>query len=95
MFRKDLIPLLLDHPLSVTQIARLVAESPKDIEADLQHLLRSLKHTDYVAVVTPAECRKCGLEFATTKLRKPSKCPECQSTWVAEPIIAIRAKRPT
>ena len=43
MFRKDLIPLLLDNPLSVAQIARLVREEPRDIEADLLHLLKSLK----------------------------------------------------
>ena len=87
MFRKDLIPLLLDHPLSITQIARLVSEPPKDVASDLQHLLRSLKHTEYVAVVSPAKCRKCNFEFGKEKLAKPSKCPQCQSTWLTEPKI--------
>ena len=89
MFRKDLIPLLQNNPLSVTQIARLVGESPKDIEADVQHLLKNLKHTDYLAVITPAACRKCGFPFGKEKLRKPSKCPECQSTWLNEALIEI------
>jgi len=44
--------LLHDNPMSVTQIARLVDERPKDVEADLQHLLKSLKHGDYSVVVT-------------------------------------------
>jgi predicted Zn-ribbon and HTH transcriptional regulator len=92
MFRKTLIPLLLDNPLSITQIARLSAESPKDIESDVQHFLKSLKHTEYLAVITPAECRKCGFEFGTGKLHKPSKCPECQSTWLVEPTIQVRTK---
>jgi len=94
MFRKDLIPLLLDNPLSVPQIARLVGEGPKDVASDLQHLLKSLKHTDYVAAVTPAKCKKCGFEFGTDKLSKPSKCPECQSTWLAEAKIEISRKPP-
>jgi len=94
MFRKDLIPLLLDNPLSITQIARLVGEAPKDIASDLQHLLRSLKHTEYVASVMPAKCRKCGFEFGTEKLAKPSKCPECQATWLTEPKIGISLKPP-
>src|SRR5712671_4438740 len=94
MFRKDLIPLLLDHTMSVTQIARQIAESPRDIEADVQHFLKSLRHTEYSAVITPAECRKCGFAFGEEKLRKPSKCPECQSTWLLEPTIELRAKKP-
>jgi predicted Zn-ribbon and HTH transcriptional regulator len=92
MFRKDLIPMLQGNPLSVTQIARSVGESPKDIEADLQHLLKSLKHSDYVAVITPAACRKCGFQFGKEKLRKPSKCPKCQSTWLSEALIEVSEK---
>jgi hypothetical protein len=94
MFRKDLIPLLLNKPHSVTQIARQVGEPPKDVESDLVHLLKSLKHTAYMAVITPAACRKCGFEFGPEKLRKPSKCPECQSTWLSEAMIELRNEGP-
>jgi len=94
MFRKNLIPLLLDNPLSIPQIARLVGEAPNDVASDLQHLLRSLKHTDCMASITPAKCKKCGFEFGTDKLTKPSKCPECQSTWLAEARIGISLRRP-
>lgn len=89
VFRKDLIPLLLDNPMSVAQIARLVRESPRDVENDLLHLLKSLPHTEYLAVIEPARCRKCGFEFAAGKLTKPSKCPQCKGTWVREPRVAI------
>ena len=92
MFRKDLIPLLLERPLTVPQIARLVGEKPKDVAEDLQHLLRSLKHTEYEAWVQPAECRKCDFEFSASKLTKPSKCPNCGSSWIAAPLIALREK---
>jgi predicted Zn-ribbon and HTH transcriptional regulator len=92
MLRKHLIDLLSDRPLSVTQIAHLADKSPKEIECDLRHLLLSLKHSDYVLAITPARCRKCGFEFSTDKLQKPSKCPECHSTWLAEPRLAMRLK---
>jgi predicted Zn-ribbon and HTH transcriptional regulator len=92
MFRKDLIPLLKDNPMSVVQIAREVDESPKTIEEDLQHLFRSLKHGEFEPRVEPARCRKCGFEFGFDKLRKPSKCPECNSTWLTEPKISVQAK---
>lgn len=91
MFRKDLIPLLLDNPMSVAQIARQVRERPGAVESDLVHLLKSIQHTEYTAVIEPALCRKCGFEFDTGKLGKPSKCPECKGTWIQEPRVSIRA----
>ena len=90
MFRKDLIDLLLGNPMSIREIARLVDESPSRVTDDLQHLFRSLKHTEYTAVIEPARCRACGFEFSSEKLTKPSKCPECRSTWVLEPKIGIK-----
>jgi predicted Zn-ribbon and HTH transcriptional regulator len=84
--------MLLRNPLTVNQIARLVDESPGSVADDLNHLFRSLKHTEYKAVVEPARCRSCGFDFSEEKLTKPSKCPECYSTWVLEPKIAIESK---
>ncbi len=92
MFRKDLIDLLLGNPMTVTQIARKVDEPPNRISDDLNHLLRSLKHTQLKAVIEPARCRACGFEFSEAKLHKPSKCPQCHSTWLQEPKISIEPK---
>jgi len=95
MFRKNLIEMLLGNPMTVSQIARVADESPSRVVDDLQHLFRSLKHTEYMAVVEPARCRACGFEFSGEKLNKPSKCPECHSTWVLEPKIGIENKNGT
>lgn len=92
MFRKDLIPLLQDRSYTVTELARLAGQTGKDTVDDIEHLLKSLKHTEWEAEVLPAVCRKCGFEFGTDKLRKPSKCPKCQSTWLQEPRIQISRK---
>ncbi len=92
MFRKRLIDVLLGNPMSVSQIAQLVDESPSRIADDLNHLFRSLKHTGYKAAVEPARCRACGFEFSEGKVTRPSKCPECKSTWVQEPKIGIESK---
>jgi transcriptional regulator len=94
MFRKNLIDLLLDHPQSITQIARQVRESPGQIEDDLEHLFKSLKHTEYEAHIDPAQCRKCHFQFSTAKLSKPSRCPECLGSWLTEPKISIHLKTP-
>jgi transcriptional regulator len=92
MFRKDLVTLLLEHPMSVPQIARQMGVPAREIEEDLKHLFKSLRNTEYSAAVAPGHCRKCGFEFSRENLRKPSKCPRCFSSWVTEPRIAIRLR---
>ena len=82
----------IHNPMTVSQIARAVDESPGRVADDLNHLFRSLKHTGHKAMVEPARCRACGFEFSKEKLTKPSKCPECHSTWVMEPKIGIASK---
>ena len=89
MFRKDLIPMLLDRWMTVNEISREAEQPGKETADDLEHLLKSLKHTEYVAEIAPATCRKCGFEFDKDKLRKPSKCPKCKETWISEPRIRI------
>ena len=93
MFRKDLIPLLKDRPLSLRELALQLDEHPHDLEDDLQHLLRSLKHDPLCPVITPARCRKCGFTFHPDKLHKPGKCPRCRGTRISEPLIALEEKR--
>jgi predicted Zn-ribbon and HTH transcriptional regulator len=92
VFRKNLIDLLQGNPMTVTQIARQFGQTPGDVADDLEHLLLSLKHSEYSATVLPASCRKCGFQFAADKLRKPSKCPSCHSTWLLEPRVSIERR---
>jgi len=90
MFRRDLIPLLLDRTMTLSEIAREVHETPKDVIDALAHLAKSSKHGDYDLVVDPAECRKCGFEFSADKLTRPGKCPKCKGTWIFEPRFTVR-----
>lgn len=93
MFRKQLLELLIDHPVTVAEIAAALGEKPADVAADLRHLLKSLRHLPWRAVITPARCRQCGFEFHADKLLKPGKCPGCRGTWIAAPRIEIRAQQ--
>lgn len=94
MRRRDLLPVLLDRPRTLTQLAREVRSTPRDLADDLAHLLRGLAHTEYAAEITPARCRKCGFTFGPDKLLKPAKCPRCRGTWIAEPRIALHRRAP-
>lgn len=92
MSRRRIIPLILDHPKSLTALARELGMHPRDVENDLKHLLLSVKHTEYAPDIYPADCRKCGFEFSSDKLHKPSKCPKCKGTWISEPLIGLKVK---
>ena len=92
MFRRDLVPLLLDRNLTLSEIAREVHEPPKDVLDALSHLAKSSRHADYDLIVEPAECRKCGFEFSTDKLSRPGKCPKCRGTWIFEPRFSVQSR---
>src|SRR5262249_23730564 len=81
--------LLLDNPLRLSEIARLYDVPLKEVLDDVKHLRKTLKQSAYRLDVTPAECRKCGFVFFTEKVSKPSKCPQCWSTWLEEPMVQI------
>ena len=78
--------------MTVVEIAGQFGVSPRDVADDIQHLLRSLEHSDYVAGIEPATCRKCGFTFEETKLKKPGRCPECRGTWIEPPRIFVRRR---
>jgi predicted Zn-ribbon and HTH transcriptional regulator len=93
MFRKELLELLLDNPTGIHELAHLLEQADRELEENVRHLARSLKHSDYHMVVHPAYCRKCEFRFSGDKLRKPGKCPRCHDTWIAEPLVEIRHNR--
>lgn len=94
MFRKDLIPLLLNNPLRVVDLAALCGAPIKTIHDDLRHLMKSLKQSKYHVKIHPAECRKCDFVFAAEKLTRPGKCPQCRGTWIEAPLIEILGPAP-
>ncbi len=66
MFRKDLIDILQEKPISLHELALLLDSRPRDLEDDLQHLFRSLRNDPLCPVIVLANCRKCGFLFDDT-----------------------------
>jgi len=89
MYRKALIQLLLNNPMSLADIALAMDVAPRDVEDDLHHLQKSLKHAEYKLLIHPAVCRKCGFKFSKEKLHKPGKCPHCHESWIQEPLLEV------
>ncbi len=92
MFRRELLDIILDRPVSIHELSRVLGVPVRELDDDLKHLAKSLRHDEYRLDVIPARCRKCGYTFAATKYRKPGKCPQCRGTWLSEPLIGARRK---
>jgi predicted Zn-ribbon and HTH transcriptional regulator len=89
VFRKDLLELLQRQPATASELALMLDVHPREIQDDLEHLMRSLRHSAHHLVVEPAYCRKCGFVFSRDKLGKPGRCPRCRETWIAEPRFHV------
>ena len=77
------------EPRTASRLARELGLDRRDVEDDLLHLVRSARAAGHEVVVEPARCRACGFVFGEEKLSKPSKCPQCRSTWLFEPLLRI------
>lgn len=65
-----------------------------DVEAGtalshVEHVARSLEHTDGQVLVAPPECRDCGFDGFDDLANRPSRCPECKSESIEEPVFRI------
>jgi predicted Zn-ribbon and HTH transcriptional regulator len=92
MLRKDLQKMIVDNPMSVAALARLLRLKSSEVEDDLEHLFKSARHTEFEPVVEPALCKKCGFEFSQETLGKPSKCPACKGSWIAEAKVSFKRR---
>ncbi|MDX1812320.1 MAG: transcriptional regulator [Gammaproteobacteria bacterium] len=92
MFRKTLIEILENNPMGISEIAEATGVGFKEIEEDLHHLQKSLRHQSYQMEITPAECQDCSFKFGKDKLHRPGRCPVCKQKHVTEPLIEIVKK---
>jgi predicted Zn-ribbon and HTH transcriptional regulator len=56
----------------------------------VEHIARSLDETDEQLLAAPPTCRDCGFDEFDDLTNRPSRCPECKSEDVSEPIFTIR-----
>lgn len=92
MYRKGLIDILRQRPMGLHELALLLDAKEREVEEDLLHLEKSLRHEPFALHIEPARCRKCGFTFQRDKLHKPSKCPRCHGSWISEPLLSIEER---
>ncbi len=89
--REQIIEILKQTPQTVTQLANFFQLKPKDIETDLEHIKKSVKAKNLKLIIEPTYCEKCNFIFKErSRIRKPGKCPKCNSESISEPVFYIK-----
>ena len=57
--------------------------------AHVKHIATSLDAADERLLVAPPECRECGFSAFDDPANRPSRCPECKSESIEEPVFKI------
>jgi predicted Zn-ribbon and HTH transcriptional regulator len=55
----------------------------------VEHIAQSLEEDDEQLLVAPPECRDCGFNGFDDRANRPSRCPECRSEAIEEPLFRI------
>jgi predicted Zn-ribbon and HTH transcriptional regulator len=94
--RQALAEALRREQLSAHELSGLVGLPEKEVAGHLAHLAKSLPAHGERLTVTPPACLACGFAFAERRrLTRPSRCPQCHATHLAEPRFGIAlSKKP-
>ncbi len=88
--RQNIISVIKGRTLSARGISAEVKVSEKEVYGHLEHIQKTINKGELTLVIIPAECRKCGFIFRKReKLKKPGKCPVCNSELIQEPLFSI------
>lgn len=72
-------------------LSGLIGVPEKAVADHLQHLAKSLPAHGEKLVFTPPTCQACGYAFPDrNRLTRPSRCPKCRGTHLAEPLFRIQ-----
>ena len=80
---------LREESATPSALAASVETTPASAVRHVRHLARSLEHDDDDLQVAPPACEDCGFDGFDDPANRPSRCPECKSEAVTEPVFRI------
>ncbi|MFB6074385.1 MAG: transcriptional regulator [Haloarculaceae archaeon] len=87
--RQRIADRLREEPMAVADIARAFEVRASDALEHVEHIARSLDGTGEELLVAPPACEDCGFDGFHDLVNRPSRCPECKSEAVTEPVYRI------
>lgn len=87
--RERIADRLRAETLTASVLAREFEVTTADALSHVQHVARSLEATDEQLLVAPPECTDCGFTDFDDLTNLPSRCPDCKSEAVSQPMYRI------
>jgi predicted Zn-ribbon and HTH transcriptional regulator len=87
--RERMADRLREEPLSASGLAREFEIRTPEALDHVRHVARSLAPTEEELLVAPPACRDCGFDEFDDPANRPSRCPECKSEALTDPVFRI------
>ena len=87
--RERMTDRLREEPLSAPALAREFDVRASNAVSHVRHIAQSLEETDERLLVAPPECRSCEFDGFDDPANRPSRCPDCKSEDVTEPVFRV------
>ena len=88
--RQRIADFLREEPARAGTLASEFGITAAAALAHVEHIARSLaSEGDERLLVAPPECRDCGFADFDDLVNRPSRCPECRSENVEEPVFRV------
>lgn len=88
--RQQIATVLRDRAAPPSELARELETTPATVVEHVRHLAHSVEHDGEQLLVAPPECEDCGFHRFDDPANLPSRCPECKSEAVTEPMFRIQ-----
>lgn len=85
--RERIADRLREHALPPSGLAREFDITTAAVLTHLEHISQSLESEQLL--VAPPECRDCGFDGFDDLINRPSRCPDCKSENVDEPVFRV------
>ncbi|QZA87760.1 transcriptional regulator [Salinarchaeum sp. IM2453] len=89
--RQQLKQLLLQESQTPQQLAEQCDTTSSNVLRHLEHIAKSIDTTDQQMLVKPPQCVDCGFDRFDDRINIPSRCPQCKSETIEDPVFKIES----
>lgn len=87
--RERIAAFLRQETASASALATEFEIAAKSARSHVRHIARSLDSSAEQLLAIPPECRDCGFDGFDDRVNYPSRCPDCKSESIDEPVFTI------